>query len=122
MRTALVIDDDRATANSICRMLEFYKIAARALFGPRAAILYAERHRPDIIFMDINMPGLTGFELLTYFRRDPRLADVPVVIVTADDQPETLKRAQTTGALATLIKPLTMDELERVLIQLGFVR
>ncbi len=105
-------------ANSICRMLELLGIAARPVYGPRAALLAIERYVPDVVFLDINMPGVTGFDLLTYFRRDPRYERVPVVVVTSDDQPETAERARDTGALATLVKPVDMDGLEAVLKKL----
>lgn len=121
MPTALVIDDDRTTANTLCRMLEFLGIAAQPAFGPRAAILHVERHVPDIVFLDLNMPGVPGFELLTYLRRDPRFERVPVVVVTVDDQPETAQRAQDTGALATLVKPVDFETMENVLRKVGFI-
>jgi CheY-like chemotaxis protein len=122
MRQALVIDDNRATANTICRMLELSGVSARAVYGPRAAILYVERTLPDVVFLDIQMPGVTGFDLLTYFRRDPRFEGIPVVVVTSDDQPETAERARDTGALTTLVKPVTMEGLENVLRKIKFIR
>jgi two-component system chemotaxis response regulator CheY len=61
------------------------------------------------------MPGIDGFEIMAYLRREPRFRDVPVVVVTADDQPETALKARRTGALLVLVKPPTVDTLERVL-------
>jgi CheY-like chemotaxis protein len=122
MPVALVVDDNRSTANSICRMLELLGITARPAYGPRAAILHIERVIPDVVFLDINMPGVTGFDLMTYLRRDPRLENVHMVVVTSDDQPETARRARDTGALTTLVKPVDMDRLERVLRKIGMVR
>ncbi len=119
MYSALIIDDNRQAANSISRMLELMGFRTRAVYGPRAAILSIERQVPDVVFLDLNMPGVTGFDLLTYLRRDPRLADVPVVVVTSDDQPETARKASSTGALATLIKPVSLDALEGVLRKIG---
>lgn len=122
MPVALVVDDNRSTANSICRMLELLGVTARPAYGPRAAILHIERFIPDVVFLDINMPGVTGFDLMTYLRRDPRLENVHMVVVTSDDQPETARRARDTGALTTLIKPVDLDRLERVLRKIGMIR
>ena len=121
MPAALVVDDNRQTANSVCRMLELLGITARPAYGPRAAILHIERFIPDVVFLDINMPGVTGFDLMTYLRRDPRLENVHMVVITSDDQPDTARRAHDTGALSILIKPIGMEDLERVLRKIGMV-
>jgi len=70
---------------------------------------------PDIIFLDVQLPGVDGFEVLAFLRREPQLKDVPVVMITSDDQPETALKARRTGALLTLIKPVSVETLERVL-------
>jgi CheY-like chemotaxis protein len=102
-------------------MLELLGVTARAAYGPRAAILHIERAVPDVVFLDINMPGVTGFDLMTYLRRDPRLEKVYMVVITSDDQPETAQRALDTGALTTLIKPIDVERLEVVLRKIGLV-
>jgi CheY-like chemotaxis protein len=58
-----------------------------------------------------------GLEVLAYLRREPRLAPVPVVVITSDDQPETRSRVMKGGATAMLIKPATLDALEGALKQ-----
>ena len=115
MSSALVIDDNRQTAETLCRMLGMLGVDARAAFGPREALLLLQDHHPDIIFLDIRMPGVDGFEVLKYLQRQPDLKDVPVVIVTSDDQSETERKARTTGALMTLVKPVSIETLESVL-------
>jgi two-component system chemotaxis response regulator CheY len=61
------------------------------------------------------MPGIDGFEVMAYLRREPRLAKVPMVVVTSDDQPETLARARKAGALDVIIKPASLESLENAL-------
>jgi CheY-like chemotaxis protein len=65
--------------------------------------------------LDLNMPGVDGLEVLAYLRREPRLAPVPVIVITSDDQPETRDRVMKGGATAILIKPATLDALEGAL-------
>jgi CheY-like chemotaxis protein len=65
--------------------------------------------------LDINMPGVDGLEILSFLQREPRLAPVPVVVITSDDQLETKKRVMEGGATAVLIKPATLDSLEGAL-------
>jgi CheY-like chemotaxis protein len=71
--------------------------------------------------MDINMPGLDGFEVLSYLRRYPNMQDVPFVFVTSDDQPETAGKVHKTGALLTIIKPASVDVLEQALRRAGVI-
>jgi CheY-like chemotaxis protein len=115
MTSAIVIDDNRLTADTLCKMLEILGVDSRAAYGPRAAILEIRKHPVDLIFLDINMPGVDGFEVLGYLRREPDLRHIPVVMVTSDDQPETATRAQETGALHLMLKPVTVEALEKIL-------
>ncbi len=122
MTTALIIDDNRTSADTVRQMLELLDVEARAAYGPREAMLVLRDFRPDIIFLDVNMPGVDGFEVMSYLRRLPGLQDVPVVFVTSDDQPETAGRVRRTGALLIIIKPASMESLELALKKAGLIR
>lgn len=122
MTTALVIDDHRDAADTVCRMLGLLEINARPAYGPREAMLVLKDYSPDIVFLDINMPGVDGFEVMSYLRRFPHMQDVPIVFVTSDDQPETAGRVRKTGALLIIIKPATIDSLEAALKKAGLIR
>ena len=116
MAFALVIDDSRQSAEAVCQLLSLFDIQAQVALGPREAILALGQGRaPDIVFVDINMPGIDGFEVMAYLRREPRLAGVPMVVVTSDDQRETLVKASRAGALDFILKPVTAEALERAL-------
>ncbi len=81
-------------------------------YGARAGLNALKEMTPSIVFLDLNMPGLTGFEVLSYLRREPHLENVPVIVVTSDDQPESADDAMQKGATAYVIKPMTLDVLE----------
>jgi chemosensory pili system protein ChpA (sensor histidine kinase/response regulator) len=115
MTSALVIDDNRQAADGVCQIVSLLGLQARSAYGAREAMLTLRDNIPDIIFLDIQLPGVDGFEVLSFLRREPRLKDIPVVMVTSDDQPETALKAHQTGALLTLIKPVSVETLERVL-------
>ncbi len=70
---------------------------------------------PDVIFMDINMPGIDGVEVLRFLRRDPMTVDVPVIIVSAEEQAETKQAAFDAGANYYIVKPPTLEEIEKAL-------
>ena len=88
---------------------------------PSSAMAILNDNLPDIIFLDVNMPGLNGFEVLAYIRREPRLMKIPVIIITSDDQPETAKKALQGGAQALVIKPVMPETLEEALKKAGLI-
>jgi CheY-like chemotaxis protein len=115
MVTALVIDDNTETADSLCQLLSLLDIEAQPAYGPRAALEFLLRKVPDLVLLDLNMPGVNGLEVLGYLRREPKLMDVPVIVVTAEDERLVLQRALRKGATAVIIKPASIEELETVL-------
>lgn len=121
MIRALVIDDVRQMADSLCQMLHLLDVEARPAYGVRAGLLALNEFRPDVIFLDLNMPGLSGFEVLAYVHRDPRFADIPMVVVTSDDQKLTRERALEGGALDLIVKPASFESIEAALKAAGLL-
>ena len=74
-----------------------------------------QKNTPDVIFLDVSMPGVDGFEVMAYFRRLPQFKDIPVIIVTSDDQPETAQKAVSTGVLSLIVKPISVESIENAL-------
>ena len=120
MLNALVVDDVRVMADSLCQMLALLDVQATPAYGSRAAILYLNENTPQVVFMDLNMPGLGGMDVISYMQREPRLADVPVIVVTSDDQPQTAERVRAMGARDLLVKPVEYEGIERVLQKIGY--
>jgi CheY-like chemotaxis protein len=121
MIQALVVDDVRAMVDGICRMLALLDIQAAPAYGSRAAIIQLNENTPDVVFLDLNMPGLGGMDVISYMQREPRLAEVPVIVVTSDDQAETAERVRTLGARDLLVKPVKFEDLEAVLRKIGLL-
>lgn len=121
MSFTLVIDDNRQTADALCQILALWGFESRQALGPSAAMTILSAEIPALITLDINMPGVDGFEVLGYLRREPRLMNVPVIVVTSDDQPETTQRALKGGANAVVIKPVMPDTLEEALKKIGLL-
>ncbi len=115
MPTALVVDDNRTMADGLAQILDLLGVQAQVAYGARTGMMMLQKNVPDVNFLDINMPGVDGFEVMAYFRRLPQLKDVPVIIVTSDDQPETAKKAKGTGVLSLIVKPASVESIERVL-------
>jgi CheY-like chemotaxis protein len=69
------------------------------------------RVRPDVVFSDVAMPKMDGFELAAAMRADPELAPIPIVFMTASVQRADVERALAHGAAAVLPKPFTPTDL-----------
>ena len=121
MSFALVIDDSKQAADALVQMLNLWDLQARSALNPAGGMSILESAVPNVIFLDINMPGVDGFEVLGFLRREPRLINVPVIIVTSDDQPETAHKAIKSGASSVIIKPVMIDSLESALVKAGII-
>jgi len=110
-RTVLVIEDDPASARLAKLILgsEGYQtvVASDGLQG----LKMAQADPPDLILLDLMLPGQDGFEVLHRLRAGPRTADVPVVVVSAKAQATDKQAAAKIGADAYLTKPYRRTEL-----------
>ena len=122
MNEALIIDDNRSTADALHQMLTVLDVSARVAYGASPAITLLSNFTPSLILLDINMPGVDGLEILAYLRREPRLIPVPVIVITSDDQPETRARVMKGRANAMIIKPATLEDLEENLKKIGILK
>ena len=115
MPTALVVDDNRNMADGLAQILELLGVHAEVAYGARTGMLLLQKNIPDVVFLDVSMPGVDGFEVMAYFRRLPQFKDIPVIIVTSDDQPETAEKAKSTGVLTLIVKPASVEGIENAL-------
>jgi DNA-binding response OmpR family regulator len=75
------------------------------------AMEVAQSVNPDLITLDLMMPGLTGFELCELLHKEPKFANIPIVIVSAKDDPESKEKALRAGARDYITKPFGVDDL-----------
>jgi DNA-binding NtrC family response regulator len=102
----LLVDDTPANLDVLCALLEAqgYDLSL-ALDGP-LALEIAAKIRPDLILLDIAMPGMDGYEVCQRLKLDPVLAAIPVVFITALDQPEDIIRGFAVGGVDYVTKPI----------------
>jgi CheY-like chemotaxis protein len=113
--TALVVDDNRDTADSIAKMLSLLGFQAKPVYSPRQAIEAMSRGLPSLLVLDIHMQGVDGGEVIRFIRRDPMLAPVPILAVSSDTQDAIVAGVLAAGANAFLAKPIEFDALEETL-------
>ena len=112
---ALVVDDIQVAATTIAETLDLLGYETRVAYGSRPAIESLAHRLPDVILLDINMPGLDGIEVCRYLRRDPRTAKIPIIAMSAEAEEGTVAQACRAGVDAFLPKPIDIDVLEKTL-------
>lgn len=111
--TALVVDDNRESADGIVKMLSLLDFQARPVYSPRSAIETMTRTLPHLLVLDVHMQGVDGGEVIRFIRRDPLLAAVPILAVSSDTQEAIVTAIMKAGADAFLPKPVEFDDLEK---------
>ena len=110
-KTVMIADDDRGVRNLI--KVALTGIADRlieAADGAEALVLSRQEH-PDLVLLDIGMPGLDGYEVCVALKRDPDTKDIRVLMVSARAQFEDQERGLRVGADAYITKPFSPLEL-----------
>ncbi|GAC1340617.1 MAG: response regulator [Myxococcales bacterium] len=110
-RVVLVVEDDAATRALLCKLLQ--NLGFKVFEAPtgRAAMGFLTNNRPDLVILDLVLPELSGFEILGFIRKSPRLDSLPVLVVSARQLPEDQAQAREQGASAYLTKPFKPDDL-----------
>jgi len=123
-RLVLVVDDSDTIRELICLNLEFegYDVEqasdAQVCLDRLESVRTTGARRPDILLLDVVMPGLDGFKLTTRLKGDPATADIPILIVSASAQQrdfELARQARADGYLTKPFDPATLVDLVREL-------
>ena len=116
LRTVLYVEDNEANMmlveQLIARRPDMRLLAARD--GTRGVAL-AHIHQPEVILMDINLPGISGIQALHILRSDPSTAHIPVIAISANAMPHDIKRGLDAGFFRYLTKPIKVSEFMEVL-------
>lgn len=98
----LCIDDNPINLRLVARMLEIHRpLRLRTAHSATLGIELARAEPPDLILLDINMPGMDGFQALEILRGDARLRHVPVIAITANTMPRDIARGTTAHSMPT---------------------
>jgi putative two-component system response regulator len=106
LRSVLVVDDD---ATNLRMLQEILKSAYKVYASPSGerALVFLENRIPDLIMLDVEMPGMTGYELLKRLKADRRFSSVPVLFLTAQEGRDKEEEAFRLGAVDYILKPVT---------------
>jgi PAS domain S-box-containing protein len=108
----LVVDDDPYVRPVLVRLLQRHALRVASASDGFSALSMVEQQLPDVILLDIQMPGLSGFEVLRRLKAQERTAQIPVIILTANDLSEPARaQGHALGASAYLEKPVAYERL-----------
>jgi excisionase family DNA binding protein len=113
----LLVDDDTSLLQSLSRAMKSHKDKFELSTSSSGieALVKLGSERPDILVIDVHMPGLDGFEVLKRLKQNPATSGINVVFFTGKPSAELEKRAVEAGAKALLAKPLTAAKLVEVI-------
>jgi len=111
MSTLLIVDDNASARETLIAMLEYDNYHIEQAKDGAQALRLLQQTRPDLILLDVMMPGMDGFEVCRRIRSTPDLAEVPIILVTALDDRASLLQGLEAGADDFLSKPVDRYEL-----------
>jgi CheY-like chemotaxis protein len=113
----LIVDDNVDAAESLAMMLTAMGHQVRVAHEGRAALDSVRSARPDVVLLDIGMPGMDGLEVARRIRREPGLRDVRLAALTGFGQKHDIERSRQAGFDEHLVKPVSPEVLRLVIGQ-----
>jgi two-component system, sensor histidine kinase and response regulator len=107
----LMVDDNPVNLQVLASMLEQSGWRPRPVTSGRLGLQAARSTLPDLVLLDVNMPDMNGYEVCEQFKADPRLADIPVIFVSALGEAMDKVRGLRVGAVDYVTKPFHLDEI-----------
>lgn len=107
-KRVLVVEDNELNLKLFCDLLRAHGFAAEPVRDGREAVARAREFRPDLIIMDIQMPHVTGYELILELMADEDLRAIPVMAVTAYAGRDDEERIRAAGARSYVSKPISL--------------
>ncbi len=114
--TVLIVDDENAGRETLQSILEGEGYQLQMAENGPQALEKAKRFLPDVILLDVMMPGMTGLEVCQCIRNDPEIAEIPIIMLTALDDRDSLLVALKAGADDFISKPFDRYELRARLL------
>ena len=111
IKNILLVDDSKTELHHLSDILDKRGFSVRTAENGDEALRRLDEQMPDLILMDVVMPGQNGFQLTRAITRDPRFANVPVIMCTSKNQETDKVWGMRQGARDYIVKPVNGDEL-----------
>lgn len=112
-KTVIVVEDEPDAAELFAEMMRVSGYRVLKTYSSTPAIGLIAKELPDVIILDIMMPDISGLEVLRFMRRDPKLKDIPVIVVSARSMPSDIREGLEAGATIYLTKPVGYLDLKK---------
>ncbi|SFQ50793.1 Response regulator receiver domain-containing protein [Lachnospiraceae bacterium XBB1006] len=112
-----VVDDDEISRSVVIHCLEDY-CTISSFDNGEEALKFLDSYKPDVMLLDINMPGMNGFDVLDRIRQKPGMKKLPVMILTGDSDRDTVVQSVERKAVGYLVKPVNREELRQRIHQI----
>ena len=118
MAKILVVDDDVTVTRLLEMLLSMEGHQPTTINDSNETLSMAAQLHPDLITLDLMMPGLTGFDLCELLHNDPMFANTPILIISARDDTESMDKAYQAGARGYITKPFGVETLTQKIKEL----
>lgn len=116
MKQIWIVDDDEEMGRAIGLMLKLLDCEATLFFSARTAVqALLTGKKPNLMLVDINMPEVSGLDLIEFLRRRPEWKDMPIVMFSSETADTMIDKALRLGADSYIMKPVTLEELEKAM-------
>jgi DNA-binding response OmpR family regulator len=112
-KLAWYVDDDQEMIEAISLLMKLLDFKVRPFLNAKTAgRAFLSGQRPDLLLLDINMPNVTGIDMLEFVRTRTELKNLPVIMLSSEDTDLQINEALNLGADGYIMKPATIEELE----------
>jgi DNA-binding response OmpR family regulator len=112
-KTIIVVEDELDAAEMFAEMMRVNGFRVLKATGSKIAINMIDEEKPAAVILDIMMPDISGLEVLRHLQREPSLACIPVIVVSAKSLPADIKTGLEAGASVYLTKPVDYLDLKQ---------
>jgi DNA-binding response OmpR family regulator len=110
----LAVDDDLSILRIIEMLLSRNGYTVRTAISGEKALAVLKTILPAVLISDVQMPGMSGYDLCQVVKRDARLKDIPVIFLTGQGSPQDYKTGHESGAVVYMVKPFKPERLLQV--------
>jgi CheY-like chemotaxis protein len=115
-RRVLAVDDNQDAVDTLAMLLDHLGAEVRVANDGQAALAMLDAWRPDMILLDIGMPGMDGYEVAQRIRQQPQYEDIKIIALTGWGQEDDRRRSRDSGFDHYLTKPVDLNALEALLL------
>lgn len=116
-KTIMIVEDEPDTAEMLSEMIRLLGHRVVKSYNSAAALKLLGQERPDVLLLDVLMPGMSGLEMVKSLRKNPGLKSLPVILVSGNSLPSDIQDGMEAGASGYLTKPVTFSDLKHAIEQ-----